>query len=299
MNARILIAGVTAVAGIGIGIGTAVASGTGAGAGPALGQGGGHPPTLSDLSPTITKALSQLPSQSTMVATLQRQGVGVTVSGTSLPLAAISSHTLGYMTDDIESAGTSAADFGGDVGTAVAGAGSPTQGLRQAVAFETLQQLLYDAATSQGQVASTQAAQAYAQQNYDAYVESYDDPSPYTPALPPPHKRAFLSAAAIGNYRFSLTVDQEMDEVIGAGSGQAGDPGTGATDGPATGPADGTAPTGTPSSSGPGGSGSVNGTPALQAWMTAQLTTVPVVVSGIPGVTTSNLPSFLPPGLDG
>lgn len=280
MNKQIILAGLVIAAGASIGVGISVTGASGgAGAGPVAPS----DPSPVSTDPTVTRALGQMPSQSTMVSTLQGQDVGVTVDGTALSLPAISSHVLGYMANDIEAAGTAATESGTDVGTAVDAASSETPALQQAVAFETLSQLLYDAAATQGQVASTQAAQAYAQQNYRMYVSSYDDPSPYTPTLPPPNESDFDSAAAIQNYRYTLTVDQEMQQVVGAVPAS--------TQGPDATPA------------GPGGSsgstGTPNGTPALQAWMTAQLASNPVQVTGVPGVTGSNLASFLPSGLGG
>lgn len=281
MRKRIVAAAI--VAAVGVGTGLAATGAVGAGAGPVLADGSvGGAPSLADVNPAIASALAQVPGQATEVSTLQHQGVSVTVDGTPVSLSAVASHALGYMENAIESAGTVAAEDGADVSTAVAQAASPSQAVAQSVALVTLQQLLYDAAVQQGTVASTAAAQAYAQQNYDMYVSSYDHPSPYTAALPAPQRSDFLSSAAVANYQYTLTVNDEMQHVAGASSQ------------PTAGP-DGVA--GASNQQAAGGVQGAGETPALQAWMTDQLANGSVQIANVPGVTAANVASFLPPGL--
>lgn len=242
------------------------------------------------LDPTIRNAVQKIPSPPTMVSILRKQGVRVTVDGTALSLTDIAGRTIGYMNNDITSAGESAIANGADEATAVSQASSETQGLQQAVAFDTLSQLLYESAQQQGQVVSTQAAQAYARQTYNVYVNSYEHPSPYVEeSLPPPNESNFLSTAAVQSYQFTMTVNQEMAQVVG-GSSSTGGSSSSATAGPS-------AVSSGQTSGDTSGNAPVNDTPALQQWMQERLTNHTVTVNGVLGVTPANIASFLPQGL--
>jgi len=216
----------------------------------------GSPPA-SPADPVVASALSQV-SVSHTDAQLSAQGVSLTVDGTNIPLGETAGKTVSFLSNNVITAASNAINDGLDESTAVSEVTSSPISLQQAVAFETLSQMLYDNASVQGQVVSTQAAQAYGQQNYNEYLKDYENPSPHTQALPAPNQDQFLSADAIQQYQFSMTVTQQMEQVAG------------------------------PESS------STTRTPTLESWMEGQLSAHQVQVTGVPGLNSSNVASFLP-----
>ncbi len=274
MKKYIASVGIAIVVGSGIGGGILLTGGRGVGAGPIFGSGTAHPPSLSDISPGIANALDHLPSQASMESALKNQGVSVQVNGYQVGLAGLAARTRGYLNNDIVAAGTAAVNSGADVNTAVSQASVQAPALCQAVAFGVLSRLLYDTAVANHDMASRQSAERYAQSNYNIYLQSINNPSPYVAKPAQLTRIDFFSNAAISSYQYTMTVNQEMSKVASAGSAT----GTG---------------------SGVSGAMQLNDTPALQVWMTDQMVRSSVRISGVPGATTSNLASFLPQHLHG
>lgn len=274
MNKHITSVGIAVVVGTGIGAGILLTGGSGVGASPTIGSGTVHPPSLRSISPGIANVLDHLPSQASMEAALRTQGVSVRVNGYQLGLPGLAARTRGYLNNDIVAAGIAAVDSGADVNTATRQASALAPALRQAVAFGVLSRLLYGTAVANHDVASRQAAEQYAQTNYNIYLQSVNDPSPYVATPPQLTRSDFFSNAAISSYEYTMTVNQEMSNIASAGN--AAGAGSGAS-----------------------GSIQLNDTPALQAWMTDQLLGSSVQMSGVPDATASNLASFLPQDLHG
>ncbi|MDA8267933.1 MAG: hypothetical protein M0013_06110 [Actinomycetota bacterium] len=274
MKKYIASAGIAIVVGSGIGGVVVLTGGRGVGASPQFGSGTAHPPSLGDISPGIVNALDHLPSQASMESALETQGVSVQVNGYKLGLAGLAARTRGYLNNDIVAAGTAAINRGADVSTAIGQASALAPALRQAVAFGVLTRLLYDTAVANHGMASRQSAERYAQNNYDIYLQSVNDPSPYVAKPPQLTRSDFFSNAAISSYQYTMTVNSEMSTIANADSAAG-------------------------AGSGVSGSIQVNDTPALQVWMTGQMVLRSVRIHGVPDATASNLASFLPQHLHG
>ena len=147
---------------------------------------------------------------------------------------------------------------------------SSNEGLKQAVAYETLAHLLYDTAVEQGTVVSEQDARSYAQQAYNSYVSSFEHPSQHTPHVLPPTNDEFFSAFAIAQYQFNLTVSAEMAKITGSSS---------------------SASMASPHVARPR---RADRTSALQQWMQGVMAAHVVTLRGVSGIDDSNIPSHLP-----
>lgn len=205
-------------------------------------------------------ALSKIPTPSDATTQLQNDGVAVTVDGRSVALSDIASRAVGFEHNDIENAGFNALAAGMDEQSAVDQVQSFSLGIRQSVAFEVLSELANQTAVTNGSAVTAAQAAAIGAQNYEEYLKDYNQPSPYTTPLSPPSENEFTSPQAIAAYQFERTVTQEMAAIAG----------------PAT---------------------STSRTLALASWLDQQITVHTITVAGVPGVTPSNLGSFLPPGL--
>jgi hypothetical protein len=196
-----------------------------------------------------------------MISQLSSEGISVSVDGAQIPIWRISGEAIGYTDQAIVDAGGNAVADGLDESAAVGEVVSSNIGLKEAVAYETLMQLLYDQAAAKGTIVTIPDATSYAQNLYNQYFHDYENPSPYTtPLKSPPTQSEFLSTSAVQTYQFDLTVDQQKAGIVGSGSG--------------------------------------NGTPALATWLSNQLADNSVSVTAVQGITSANdLGSLLPSNL--
>lgn len=217
------------------------------------------PTTLSPAAEGVmSDAVHNLPSMSNLTSMLQSQGVSLTVGGTAVSVGEISLKTLANDNTDIQLAASNAQRNGLDVGIAVREVDGPTMGLDAGVAVETLEQMLWDMAQSEGTAVTTAEATSFAKHQYSSYEAQ---------ATPPPlpagttAQQEILSPQAIQGYRMALTDNQQMTAI----SGTAGPTAAGAA--------------------------------ALKAWMQAHLHTTTVHITGVPGVTSANVAQYLPSSL--
>ncbi|HZT96534.1 MAG TPA: hypothetical protein VFB34_06820 [Chloroflexota bacterium] len=211
--------------------------------------------------PVIAQASSALLTAPQLASQLGSQGVALSVDGSSISLADLALHAVGFAHNNIVTAAFNAQRLGLDERTAVDQAGGLTLGLQQAAAFEVLSELAFATAQAAGDEVDNSTAAAFAQNNLTEYEKDYSSPSAFQVKLPPPNPADFTSPSAVAGYQYTMTVDQEFTRIAGPQTGKA------------------------------------SRTPALAQWMKEQLATHGLRVAGIPGVTYSTISSMLPESL--
>lgn len=163
----------------------------------------------------VQSALSNLPSESQLLTTLNDNAVSISIEGVVLSIGDVANKLAGYDAANIELAAENATKDGLDVQTAVSEVDSPMSSLAEAISFSVLSQLLVNAAIANGTAVTASAAQIYAQQQYATYEQSQSSAHPLPlPAGTTPQSE-FLSSTAIAGYQRSLTVTQEITTIAG------------------------------------------------------------------------------------
>lgn len=206
---------------------------------------------------TLKNAVSAAPTGSAILSDLRSSNVQVSVNGSNLPLDRIALHTLGYDQAAIGTAAANAIRDGLNVQVAVSEVSSPEFCLKKGVAIAVLDQELVDYAKAHDAYVSFAKAEAFAQSQYQTYESQLGKPGGTT--LGVTAQRGFLSAKAIASDQRSLTITAEMTAIAGPSSGDR--------------------------------------TPALARWLKEYMTTHPVTIVGIPGLTGADVVAALPTGL--
>jgi len=243
-------------------------------------------PNLAASDPVLGTALAAIPTPMAQITQLSNEGVAVNIGGTTIPISEIAGKATVFRGEDTGRAAQNAINQQLDESTAVSEVASSNIGLEQSVAVCSLDQLLFNAAVTNGTEVTSAAAQAFAQQMYDNYVNSYNHPSPNGPQLSPPDTDEFFSTTALAQYQFNLTVDQEMTTI----AGPIPDPTAEQSPPSSSSPASAT----TSAASPPTTSAAPNRTPILAIWMQTQLTNQQLSISGVSGEDATNIVSFLP-----
>ena len=228
---------------------------------PAVVQALTPPPTVPTLNgaqeEALRSALGHVPSDATLGRIIDRQGVTLTVNGVRNSTASIASLAAGYL----QGAVAHGADWAALERRSVPSAldvilKHPEVGLGQALAAETLFDLLYGHASATGQVAPVGMATSYAQYQYSLAKT-------HSGTAPAPTAGEYLSTGAIKTYQQLLTIEHQESLIAGA-----------------------------PSSNGV----PRDRTPELAAWMAQALHHAKVTIHGVDHPTTAELPGDLAQG---
>ncbi|MDA8103512.1 MAG: hypothetical protein M0Z34_11170 [Nitrospiraceae bacterium] len=145
-------------------------------------------------------------------------------------------------------------------------ASQPYDGQLQAgIAVAVLNKLLWDYAKTSGREVSLSQASTFADHEYKLFEDSQASPTPLPAPPGESPQQAFTSAQAISAYQKMLTTDNMLAAVAGPRTNSVGT--------------------------------ERNRTPALRTWMAGELSQHVVAIHGVPGLTATNLPDFLPDGL--
>jgi hypothetical protein len=211
----------------------------------------------------LQAAIASVPNVQVMQENLTSKGVRVRVDGVTVTLGELALHTTGFDQDAIANAVNNAVVDGLNVQEAISEVQASTAGLKEAVAYLTLVQLLVNYSTANGTSATQTAAEATAQTSYKQYLHLQGTPTALNLPAGKTPRTAFFSPSAIASYQQSLTVDQAIASIAGQRS---------------------TVPSG-------------NRTPILAQWVEGQLVSNAVTIQGVPGMTPADIPSSLPSGL--
>ncbi len=235
----------------------------------------------------LRKAESSVPSATAEFKVLKQSGVSLSVDGSAVGLMPLASHVVGFWDefiantiDNAQHSGISSRTALGTVNPHVA-----ERALQDAVSYEALATLAWQASQNDGQEVSLAAAKTYAENQYKTYQTQsaagkgqLPSPLPFGAGSP---KEAFLSSEAVQAYRMMMSISAQFTAIAG------------------------------PSATNPKTGVPVNRTPALASWMSKMIagrldasyvsskrrTGNIVVVTNVPGVSASNIATMLPPDL--
>ncbi len=245
---------------VGLGLTGVLMAATGFGLAIVVGQGNGL-----DLIPASAQSDGHLTSLTGMKSVLEAQRVQVTVDGVTVPLSEIAFRSIGFSGTADTRREMSRQSTQVQVQNARQGsfpALIPVPRFRFSPLVAVKRAIAYQVLTELASNAAGHDGRVVPLSTARAYAEKEDvvwhsHPETLRPGLPKP---VFLSASAVASYRQVLTLDKELAVI-------AGPPGDG------------------------------DRTPALRRWMSGHLIVNTVVVTGVPGLTTANLPANLPPNL--
>jgi hypothetical protein len=211
---------------------------------------------------SVASAQAQLPTTPELMAELEAEHVSLRVGTTPVGIASIAFETIGYDENAISDAAGNALQLHLKLHAAIREVSNPMISLPEAIAFETLKQLLLERASAHGQTVSVAAATAHAQQMYAIYQGSLHSARPTPlPSGTTPYEE-ILSPSAIRGYQRAMTFQQQLVAV-------AGPPGPG-----------------------------IDRSALLRKWVASHLgATGGVTITGVPGVTGQNVASFIPAGI--
>jgi hypothetical protein len=217
------------------------------------------PKVLSDdIEAKISNAVKSLPNFKSERRSLDASGTSVTINGQSVTNAMIAFSEEACQQDAIATAAQNAAAAGLNVTTAINEVIASPYCEDQGVAQQVLRTTVIAAAAAKGTSATTAQAEAFAQQQYQAALSAVGTPNAITPPTGESLQDMFLCDSCIVGYQADVTFEAELSSIANNATAAS------------------------------------QGHAAIISWLNSRLTTADFGLVGVPGVTASNLSSFLP-----